>query len=219
MNAMRDQYQQQLDHVLRDLVDLTRDVRTALATATSALLEADASAAESVISGDDAIDAARERIEEESFEIIARQAPVAGDLRLMVASLRMVSDLERMGDLAVHVAKVARMRYPAKAVPEVLVPTIAEMARTADAMIASAAEIVGTRDVEAVAELEASDDTMDQLRRSMFRILFSDAWDEGVEPAVDMALLGRYYERIGDHAVSLGRRVVFLVTGEHPVSV
>jgi phosphate transport system protein len=105
------------------------------------------------------------------------------------------------------------------AVPDVLVPTIAEMARTADGMLANAALIVATRDVEAVSALEASDDRMDQLRRSMFRILLSDAWDEGVEPAIDMALLGRYYERIGDHAVSLGRRIVFLVTGENPVSV
>jgi phosphate transport system protein len=216
---MRDQYQQQLDQVLLDLVELTGVVRSALSTATDALLEPDAAAAERVISGDLAIDESRERIEEETFEIIARQAPVAGDLRLMVASLRMVTDLERMGDLAVHVAKVARLRYPTAAVPEVLVPTIAEMARTADGMLANASLIVATRDVDAVAELEASDDRMDKLRRSMFRILLSDAWDEGVEPAIDMALLGRYYERIGDHAVSLGRRVVFLVTGEHPVSV
>ncbi len=219
VGSMREQYQQQLDHVLHELVEMTGVVRAALSTATTALLQPDASAAESVISGDAAIDTLREQIEEESFEILARQQPVAGDLRLMVASLRMVSDLERMGDLAVHVAKVARLRYPTKAVPEVLVPTIAEMARTADSMIANAATIVATRDVDAVTELEESDDTMDQLRRSMFRILLSDAWDEGVEPAVDMALLGRYYERIGDHAVSLGRRVVFLVTGEHPVSV
>jgi phosphate transport system protein len=216
---MREQYQHQLDRVLHDLVELTGVVRNALSAATLALLEADASAAERVISGDLAIDEARERIEEESFEILALQQPVAGDLRLMVASLRMVTDLERMGDLAVHIAKVARLRYPMKAVPEVLVPTIADMARTADRMIADAAEIVATRDVEAVAELEAEDDKMDLLRRSMFRILLGDAWDEGIEPAVDMALLGRYYERIGDHAVSLGRRVVFLVTGENPVSV
>jgi phosphate transport system protein len=216
---MRDHYRQQLDQVLHDLVDMIGVVRVALDSATRALLEADAAAAEAVISGDLAIDTARERIEEESFEIIARQAPVAGDLRLMVASLRMVTDLERMGDLAVHVAKVARLRYPVRAVPEPLIQTIRAMARTADQEIAAAAEIVATRDVEAVAELEAADDAMDKLRRTMFRILLSDEWDAGVEPAIDMALLGRYYERIGDHAVSLGRRIVFLVTGEHPVSV
>jgi phosphate transport system protein len=216
---MRVQYQQQLDNVLTELVEMTGGVRAALSQATDALLHADLSAAELVISGDLAIDEARDRIENDSFEILARQAPVAGDLRMLVASLRMVADLERMGDLSVHVAKVARLRYPTKAVPAVFEPVIAEMAKTADEMIAAAAEIVETRDVHAAQELEESDDQMDRLRQSMFRTLLSDDWSEGVEPAVDMALLGRYYERIGDHAVSMARRIVFLVTGQHPASV
>jgi phosphate transport system protein len=216
---MRDQYQQQLDSILDELVQMTGGVRQALAKATHALLNADVSAAEEVITGDLAIDQARERIETESFDILARQAPVAGDLRMLVASLRMVSDLERMGDLSVHVAKVARLRYPTTAVPEILIATITDMARTADEMIASAAEIVESRDVAAARELEAADDQMDKLRRSMFRTLLSEHWDEGVEPAIDMALLGRYYERIGDHAVSMARRIVFLVTGQHPAGV
>ena len=109
---MRDQYQQQLDAVLDELVKMTGGVRAALKQATEALLTADVAAAEAVITGDLAIDEARERIEEESFDILARQSPVAGDLRTLVASLRMVTDLERMGDLSVHVAKVARLRYP-----------------------------------------------------------------------------------------------------------
>jgi phosphate transport system protein len=216
---MRNQYQQQLDRVLIELVQMTGGVRAALEQATRALLTADIIAAESVISGDLAIDEARERIEEESFDILARQAPVAGDLRMLVASLRMVADLERMGDLSVHVAKVVRLRFPTRAVPPVLIPTISQMAQTADEMIAAAAEIVATRDVDAARELESADDTMDMLRRSMFRTLLSEHWDEGVEPAVDMALLGRYYERIGDHAVSMARRIVFLVTGQHPAAV
>ena len=216
---MRVHYQQQLDNILSELVEMTGGVRAALSQATDALLHADLSAAELVISGDLAIDEARERIENDSFEVLARQAPVAGDLRMLVASLRMVADLERMGDLSVHIAKVARLRYPTKAVPAVLEPVIGEMAKTADEMIAAAAEIVETRDVHAAQELEQSDDEMDRLRQSMFRTLLSDDWSEGVEPAVDMALLGRYYERIGDHAVSMARRIVFLVTGQHPAAV
>jgi phosphate transport system protein len=216
---MRDQYQQQLDAVLAELVQMTGAVRDALKQATQALLTADVAAAEAVISGDLAIDQARERIEEESFEILARQNPVAGDLRMLVASLRMVTDLERMGDLSVHVAKVARLRYPDNAVPEVLRETITSMATTADEMIESAADIVANRDVDAARELEQADDRMDTLRTSMFRTLLSEHWDEGVEPAVDMALLGRYYERIGDHAVSMARRIVYLVTGQHPATV
>ena len=212
-------YQQQLDGVLDELVQMTGGVRAALASATSALLDADIDAAEWVISGDLAIDEARERIENESFEILARQAPVAGDLRMLVASLRMVADLERMGDLSVHIAKIARLRYPTRAVPDLLVPVIAGMAKTADEMIATAASIVATRDVVAAHALERADDEIDALRSSMFRILLGDEWSAGVEPAVDMALIGRYYERIGDHAVSMGRRIVFLVTGRHPAAV
>jgi phosphate transport system protein len=216
---MRDQYQQQLHAVLDELVQMTGSVRDALKQATQALLTADVGAAEAVITGDLAIDAARERIEEDSFDILARQSPVAGDLRTLVASLRMVTDLERMGDLSVHVAKVARLRYPESAVPEVLRETITAMADTADEMIESAADIVANRDVDAARELEQADDRMDKLRTSMFRTLLSEQWDEGVEPAVDMALLGRYYERIGDHAVSMARRMVYLVTGQHPATV
>src|SRR4051812_28584339 len=178
---MRVQYQQQLDNILSELVEMTGGVRAALSQATDALLHADLSAAELVISGDLAIDEARERIENDSFEVLARQAPVAGDLRMLVASLRMVADLERMGDLSVHIAKVARLRYPTKAVPAVLEPVIGEMAKTADEMIAAAAEIVETRDVHAAQELEEADDEMDRLRRSMFRTLLSDDWDAGVE--------------------------------------
>ncbi len=219
---MRDQYQQQLEAILSSLVDMTGDVRRALAEATRALLEADAARAEQVIDGDLAIDAVRERIEEDSFDILARQSPVAGDLRTLVASLRMVADLERMGDLAVHVAKVARRRYPAQAVPQLLIGTIKAMAATADQMIEQAAQIIANLDVDAAMALEDTDDQMDTLRRSMFLALLSDEWTETVgrvEAAIDVALLGRYYERVGDHAVSMARRLVFIVTGEHPVTV
>ena len=134
-----------------------------------------------MIDGDLAIDAARERIEEESFDIRARQWPRwAGDLRMLVAALRMVADLERMGDLAVHVAKIARRRYPAQAVAPLLVPTIKAMAATADHMVAEAAQIIANRDVAAAMALEDTDDQMDTLRRSMFLALLSDEWDEQV---------------------------------------
>jgi phosphate transport system protein len=219
---MRDQYQQQLDAVLTSIVDLTGEVRTALADATQALLEADVSRAEKVIDGDQAIDIARERIEDESFDLIALQQPVAGDLRILVAALRMVTDLERMGDLAVHVAKIARRRYPAQAVPPLLVPTLSEMAATADKMMAQTAKIIAHRDVDAAMALEDTDDQMDTLRRTMFQALLSDEWDlrvGRVESAIDVALLGRYYERVGDHAVSMARRLVYIVTGEHPAAV
>jgi phosphate transport system protein len=186
--------------------------------ATSALLNARAEAAEHVISGDRAIDRSRELIEDRALQLLATQQPVAGDLRMLVATLRMVADLERMGDLSVHVAKVARMRMPLPAVPDSVKPTMERMAEVAESMVASAAKILSERDVEGAIELEAEDDEMDLLRRSLFRTLLEDEWVYGVEPAIDIALLGRYYERIGDHAVSMARRVVYLVTGELPAS-
>ena len=214
--GMRDAYYDQLDSIVDDLVAMTHEVRTAVSRATRALLEADAEIAEQVISADTSIDLARERIEERSFEILALQQPVAGDLRMLVAALRMVAELERMGDLSVHVAKVARLRVPDKAVPAELVPTIERMAAVAEHMVVSVAKVIAERDVNGARVLEEADDEMDQLRRSSFRKMLADDWPHGVEPAVDIALLGRYYERIADHAVSLARRVVYLVTGQHP---
>ncbi len=213
---MRDVYHDQLDSIVDDLVAMTGAVRDAVREATEALLSAKAESAEAVISGDKAIDHTRDMLEDRALQLLATQQPVAGDLRILVGALRMVADLERMGDLAVHVAKVARMRMPDIAVPEALRPTIARMAEVAERMVGSASSIIAERDVEAALELEDEDDEMDQLRRLLFRMLLSDEWAYGVEPAIDIALLGRYYERIGDHAVSMGRRVVYLVTGEHP---
>ncbi len=214
---MRDAYFDQLDAIVDELVAMTRQVQRAVSRATTALLTADGPVAESVISDDVAIDLARERVEERSFELLALQQPVAGDLRMLVAALRMVSDLERMGDLSVHVAKVARLRLPQLAVPAELVPTFARMADVAEHMVGNTAEIIADRDVDAARELERSDEEMDRLRKASFETMFDGEWHHGVEAAVDVALLGRYYERIADHSVSLARRVVYLVTGDYPV--
>jgi len=211
---MRDQYYEQLDSIVDDLVALTNSVRRAVSGATVALLNADGQVAETVIANDKQIDEATELIEERALLLLATQQPVATDLRQLVATLRMVADLDRMGDLSVHIAKVARRRMPDSAVPENLRPTIVQMAAVADQMIDAASRIVANRDIVAAERLEDEDDEMDQLRRSLFRTLLSDDWGHGVEPAIDLALLGRYYERIGDHAVSMARRVVYLVTGE-----
>lgn len=212
--VMRDQYYEQLDAIVDDLVSLTGTVRRAVAESTKALLEADGNIAESVIAGDKDIDEATEMIEERALLLLATQQPVATDLRQLVATLRMLTDLQRMGDLSVHVAKVARRRMPSSAVPLHLHPTITQMAAVADSMIDAASRIVANRDVAAAAQLETEDDEMDRLRRGLLRSLLGDDWNYGVEPAIDLALLGRYYERIGDHAVSMARRVVYLVTGQ-----
>jgi phosphate transport system protein len=211
---MRNAYFDQLDTIIDDLVSMTHEVQRAVSRSTQALLTADAEIAERVISDDADIDAARERVEAQAFELLALQQPVASDLRMLVAALRMVADLERMGDLSVHVAKVARLRVPQVAVPLELVPTIERMATVAEKMVGTVAGVIAERDVEGARAMEEDDEEMDQLRRSSFRLMLADSWEHGVEPAVDIALLGRYYERIADHAVSLARRVVYLVTGE-----
>lgn len=213
---MRDQYYEQLDTIVDDLVTLTGSVRRAVAAATAALLNADAPLAEQVIDGDKGIEETIESIEERALLLLATQQPVATDLRQLVATLRMLADLERMSALSVHVAKVARLRMPEVAVPANLQPTVMAMASVADQMIHAASRIVANRDLVAAGKLEDTDDEMDKLRTQLFRTLLSDSWSYGVEPAIDLALLGRYYERIGDHAVSMARRVVYLVTGEVP---
>lgn len=213
---MRDAYSDQLDSIFEDLAAIARLVQTAVSRATTALLTGDAAIAEHVISSDAAIDSARERVEENAFELLSLQQPVAGDLRTIVAALRMVAELERMGDLSVHVAKVARLRVPSVAVPEEVRPTMARMATVAQDMVAQVCEVISDRDVEAAIALAGDDEEMDQLRRTSFTELLADNWTHGIEAAVDIALLGRYYERIADHAVSVANRVIFVVTGQHP---
>jgi phosphate transport system protein len=213
---MREAFHEQLDSIFVDLTDMARQVQTQVHDASKALLAADVSMAESVISQDREIDRLAEAVEERAFLILSLQQPVAGDLRTVVAALRMVSEIERMGDLSVHVAKIARLRVPQIAVPETARPMMLRMATVAEEMVKRVVRIIGDRDVDAASELGLMDDEMDELRVSTFQELLSKDWDHGVEAAVDIALLGRYYERIADHAVSVARRVVFVVTGEHP---
>jgi phosphate transport system protein len=215
---MRAQFDEELKGVTDRLVEMTQLVGSAMQRATTALLDADLALAESVIAADEKVDDLNAALEEQALSTIARQAPVATDLRLLIAGLRMSADLERMGDLARHVAKVARMRYPESAVPVELRPTILEMGDIAERLVAKTGAIIAGRDIEAAAALETEDDLLDRLHRSLFQTLLDDDWQYGIEPAIDLTLIGRYYERYGDHAVSVARRVVFLVTGEHPAS-
>jgi phosphate transport system protein len=213
---MRDAYHEELDSIGESLVEMTRLVGSAMARATTALLDADLTLAESVIAADDAVDDLQHELDDRSLDLLARQQPVAGDLRTVITSLRMSADLERMGDLARHIAKVARRRYPHSAIPPELRATIVEMGQIAEALVAKVGSIIAARDVEAALSLEAEDDEMDQLHRGLFKALMDDKWKHGVETAVDVTLCGRYYERFADHAVSVAKRMVFLVTGEHP---
>jgi phosphate transport system protein len=216
---MREAFHEQLDSMFHDLADICGSVETAVRLATEALLTGDAGIAEKVISADADIDRARERVEDSAFLLLSLQQPVASDLRTVVAALRMVSELERMGDLSVHVAKIARLRVPNLAVPDAVRPTIERMAEVAEEMVVRVSTIIKERDIDEALALVSADEEMDQLRRTSFAELLSADWDHGVEAAVDVALLGRYYERIADHAVSVANRVIFVVTGENPSSI
>lgn len=212
---MRDAFHDDLDAISVSLVEMSQLANTAMVRATKAILEADLGIAEEVISEDERIDNLHHDLDTRILNLMARQQPVAGDLRALVASIRMSSDIERMGDLAHHVAKLARMRYPACAVPPELVFIIQAKGDVAQRIMTKTTGIITSRDTLAAVELEKDDDEMDKLHRKLFEILLDDSWAHGIETAIDMTLLGRYYERYADHAVSVARRVYFLVTGTY----
>ncbi|MFE1786185.1 phosphate signaling complex protein PhoU [Streptomyces sp. NPDC059506] len=212
---MRDAYHEELDSIGDGLVEMARLVGSAIGRATTALLDADLKLAESVIAADEKVDDLQRDLENRAITLLARQQPVATDLRIVVTSLRMSADLERCGDLARHVAKLARLRFPESAVPQDLHSTVLEMGHLAQRLVAKAAEVIITKDVDLALQLEQDDDEMDQFHRALFQHLLDDRWAHGIETAVDVTLCGRYYERYADHAVSVAKRVVYLVTGEH----
>src|SRR5450631_3835761 len=174
---------------------MTSLVGEAIASATQALLSSDLQVAERVIDADAAVDLLRENVDRRTVDLIARQQPVAGDLRALTTGLRITSDLERSGDLAVHVAKLARRKFPACAVPNELQATIKEMGRVAADIVGKAGEVVASRDATRASELEADDDVMDDLHRTLLRTMLAPEWAYGVDTAIDLALAGRYYER------------------------
>ena len=216
---MRDSYREELDDVNACLVDMANAVGSAMSTATTALLDADVALADLVIAGDAGIDARRVDVDERCFDLLARQQPVATDLRAVTTAMATVQDLERMGDLAQHIAKVARMRFPDPAVPQEVRPVFLDMGHIAESLVAKVGTVIAKRDIEAAVELETEDDLMDELHQQLFRELLGEGWRHGIESAIDITLLGRYYERFADHAVSVARRVVYLVTGERPTPV
>jgi phosphate transport system protein len=213
---MRETFHDELNQLGESLVEMNALVSGAMRLATDALLEIDLTLAEQVISDDEKVDAVRDDTERKAFDLLARQQPVARDLRTIVTTMRMVADLERMGDLALHVAKVARMRYPAAAIPAEVQDTIREMGEVAHRIAGKTGDVLAGKDVELAEQIESDDDRMDMLHRRLFAILLSGDWAHGIEPAIDITLIGRYYERFADHSVSVARQVIYLVTGEMP---
>ena len=214
MTWLRAAFQDELDGVTATLVELSSIVSGAIDKATHALLTANLAEAEEVISADDRVDNLQHELDARIIDIIARQQPVASDLRALVTALRMSADLERMGDMAHHVAKITRLRHPNAAVPSELLLTIEEMGKVAKVIADKSGEVISSRDIDKALEVERDDDEMDKLHRKLFTTLLDPNWKHGTETAIDITLIGRYYERFADHAVSVARRVYYLVTGK-----
>ena len=214
MPLIRSVFQDELDSVSQTLFDLSVMVSDSMARATKSVMTKDLKLAEEVITSDEKIDTVQHDLDARIIDIIARQQPVASDLRALVTALRMSADLERMGDLAHHVAKLVRLRHPASAVPAELLSLVEIIGETAEKIATKTGVVISTRDVALAAQVEKDDDEMDMLHRKLISTLVEPSWPHGVETAIDLTLLGRYYERYADHAVSVARRVIFLVTGK-----
>jgi phosphate transport system protein len=210
---MRTAFHDQLDALTTTIADMCGVAGQAMQDATQALLGADAALAERVIGGHDEMMLNVVRAEQDAFTLLALQAPVATDLRVVVTCLRNVADADRMGALAMHVAKIVRRRHPAHAIPEEVNGFFAEMGRIAVDLGNAAKDVVLSGDPGRAAQLGEDDDAMDDLHRQLFGLLMDPEWEYGVAAAVDVTLLGRFYERFADHAVEIGRRVIFQATG------
>ncbi|NBH05685.1 phosphate signaling complex protein PhoU [Amycolatopsis sp. SID8362] len=213
---MREAYHVELEQLADHLAAMSVQVADAMERATRALLEVDLGLAEQVISDDAKVDDARAQCEEQAYALLALQAPVATDLRTVLAAIHAAESLERMGDLALHVAKAARRRHPEPVLPEAVRPYFAEMGEVAVKLARSTEQVIKTKDVEAAKTLETDDDQVDDIHRHLFTVLMDREWPHGVAAAVDVTLLGRFYERYADHAVSVAKRMIFVVTGKMP---
>jgi len=212
---MRQAYQTRLADLGEHGALMCQVASDALRDATRALLDADLSLAEQVIASDVRLDEMRSNAENVALELLALEAPVASDLRTVVSAMWIVADMQRMGALAIHVAKAARRRHPAHVIPADVRPIVERMGRVGVHLADQAGIVLRERDVDLARQLEVEDDMMDDLQRELFAALLAPGWRHGVGPAVDIALLARFYERFADHAVAIARRVVFLVTGEN----
>jgi len=213
---MRASYHSELRGLAERLAVMSEAVGTALDQATRALLRADLALAERVIANDARIDQLRDGAEERACRLLALQAPVATDLRTVVTAIHAAGDLERMGDLALHVASAVGRRHPAHVLPDPVRPYFAEMGRVACGLATQTAAVIRAPNAADARRLDADDDALDDLHRHMFTLMMGPHWTYGVTCAVDVTLLARYYERFGDHAVAVARRMVYVITGRMP---
>lgn len=210
---MRDIFNQELKQLGSDLETMSSQVATAIERAAESLRNGDIIVAEQVIDADERINDLQRDIDDLCVMLLARQQPVASDLRNVISALRMAQTLERQGDLARHVASIARGRYPEPPVPEPVLGLILEMADQAVKAGRDVAELVRTRDLALAQRIQANDSALDELHRRSFQMILDPANELSRQQVVDAVLMGRFLERFGDHSTSVARRVSYLVSG------
>jgi phosphate transport system protein len=211
---MRAVFQQELEEVQERLVEIATLVAVSIENATRAFNESNVTLAEQVIADDDKIDELTVNLDELAINILARQQPVARDLRIVVSALRISASLERMGDMSEHIAQLARYRFPEKVVPKTLRGTFAEMGQLDVVVARKLTELLRTEDVRLAEEIRNEDDKIDALHLSVFDKVLGESWKGGAEDTVDATLASRYHERFADHAVSIAKKVQYLATGD-----
>ena len=214
IDPMREVFQQELTEVQDRLVEIAELVLDSIRDATTAFNTADIALADKVIASDPTIDELAVELDELAIEILYRQNPVARDLRIVVSALRMSASLERMGDLARHIAQLARRRYPDHVVPESLRDTFTQMAAHDIHAATLLEQLLRTQDVELAAKLIQSDDAVDALHKTVFETVLGDGWQGEAEKTVDVTLASRFLERFGDHAASIAKKVQYLSSGD-----
>ena len=211
---MREVFHQSLEDVQARLVEIAELVAVAIERATLSFSNSDVSLAESVIEADAIIDEKAAALDEIAIEILARQQPVARDLRIVVTALRVSASLERMGDLAEHIAQLSRSRFPERAIPRGLKSTFTRMGELDLQVARLLVELLRTEDLKYAEEIRNIDDSIDELHLSVFEKVLGDSWKGEATATVDATLASRYHERFADHAVSVAKRVIYLATGD-----
>jgi phosphate transport system protein len=211
---MREVFQLELREVQNQLVEIAELVATAISKATTAFSQSDVTLAEEVIEEDARIDELALSLDELAIAILAKQAPVARDLRVVVSALRISASLERMGDIAEHIAQLARFRFPEKVAPKGLGKTFARMGELDVEIAGKLTILLRTEDGEVGEAIREIDDEMDKLHLSVFDKVLGESWKGDATGTVDATLASRYHERFADHAVSIAKKVKYLSTGD-----
>ncbi|WP_221585883.1 phosphate signaling complex protein PhoU [Microbacterium sp. G2-8] len=211
---MREVFHDTLEDIQNRLAEISELVTEAIEKATKAFATGDVALAEEVIANDDTIDALVISTDEIAIETLAMQQPVAHDLRVIVAALRVSASLERMGDLAEHIAQLVRSRYPERAIPKGLKSTFVRMGELDVEVAKTLSQLLRTQDLTYATKIRDTDDDIDELHASVYERVLGDSFSGEIPAAIDATLASRYHERFADHAVSVAKKVIYLATGD-----